>query len=158
MVERFNAIMRNPNCKCFVCKKEIYRRPSQIQSSKVYCSINCSGKDQRKIKICPICSKEYTGFKKNCSRECSNKNRTGIKYDGKNLNNKYIKGTLLKEQLASINTGICEKCGNDNYHILHIHHKIERCNGGTDDLENLILLCPNCHYTDHYGYGKWRKQ
>ena len=155
MVDWFNDIMRKPNCQCFICKKEIYRRPAQIESSKVYCSIKCSGVDQRKNKKCPVCFKEFTGVKKNCSRSCSNKNRTGITYDGKNLNNKYVKGTLLKEQLANINGGVCEECGNDNFNILHVHHKIERCNGGTDELDNLNLLCPNCHYTHHHGYGKW---
>ena len=149
--------MRNLNCKCFICKKEIYRRPSQIQTSKIYCSNKCSGIDQRKTKICPICSAEYTGVKKSCSRACSNKGRTGIKYDGKNLNNKYVKGSLLKEQLANLNGGVCNECGNENYNILHVHHKIERCNGGTDKLNNLFLLCPNCHYTHHHGYGKWKK-
>jgi len=63
---------------------------------------------------------------------------------------------MLKEKLALQNNGLCQECGNDNYNILQVHHKIERCNGGTDDLKNLILLCPNCHMFHHYGYGKWR--
>lgn len=147
--------MRKPNCQCFICKKEIYRRPSQILSNKVYCSFKCSGIDQRKIKKCPICSKEYVGAKITCSRACSNKKRKGTKYDGKNSQNKHLKGRKLKEKLASINNGICDKCGNDNYNILQVHHKIERCNGGTDELDNIILLCPNCHMTEHYGYGKF---
>lgn len=157
MVERFNDInMRNPNCSCFICNKKIYRRPSQINMSKVYCSRKCAGIDQRKIKICPVCSKEFTGtIKKTCSRSCANKQRYGIKYNGKNDNNKYIKGKILKEKLALINNGVCDKCKNDNYNILQVHHKIEKCNGGTDELDNLILLCPNCHMTEHHGYGKW---
>jgi len=157
LVERFNDInMRIPNCNCFTCNKEIYRRPSQIEISKVYCSRRCVGLDLRTIKTCPICSKEYSGNKKTCSRSCANKGRFGIKYDGKNKFNKHIKSKKIKEKLASINNGLCDKCGNNNYNILQVHHKIERCNGGTDDLNNIILLCPNCHMTEHYGYGKWR--
>lgn len=148
--------MRNPNCKCFVCEKEIYRRPSQLKNNKVYCSRICSGINQKILKKCIICSKEYTGSKKTCSRSCSNKNRTGVIYNGKNSNNKYVKGSLLKEKLANINGGVCVECGHDNFNILHIHHKLEKCNGGGDNIDNLILLCPNCHYTHHYGYGKWR--
>lgn len=155
MVDWINDIMRKPNCQCFICKKEIYRRPSQIKNNKVYCDRTCYGVDQRKTKICPICQKEYTGHKKTCSRSCSNKGRYGIKYDGKNNSNKYIRGKTLKKQLASINNGICDNCGNDNYNILQVHHKIERCNGGTDDLDNIVLLCPNCHMVEHHGYGKW---
>lgn len=148
--------MRTPNCQCHVCQKPIYRRPSQIESSKIFCSKQCTGIDQRKVKTCPICLKQFTGVKKTCSRSCSNTQRSGIRYNGKNQNNKYVKGKLLKEKLASINNGICEQCGNDNFNILQVHHKIERCNGGTDELNNLILLCPNCHMTHHHGYGKWR--
>jgi 5-methylcytosine-specific restriction endonuclease McrA len=155
MVDWFNAVMRNPNCKCILCKKEIYRRPSQIKIGKIYCSSRCMGIDLRIIKTCPICEKEYTGHKKTCSRSCSNKGRFGIKYDGKNSNNKYFKVRKLKNKLAIINNGICNNCGNDNFNILQVHHKIERCNGGTDDLDNIILLCPNCHMTEHYGYGKF---
>ena len=149
--------MRNNNCKCYVCQKDIYRRPSQIQSSKVFCSKKCCGVDQRDTKTCPVCSKPFTGPKKSCSRSCANKNRAGIVYNGKNEKNKYTKGKFLKEKLASINNGVCEKCGNENYNILQVHHKIERCNGGTDELENLILLCPNCHMVEHYGCSKWRE-
>jgi len=149
--------MRKTNCKCCICQKLIYRRPSQLNINKVYCSVKCSGIDQRKIKICPICSIEFTGSKKTCSRGCSNKNRIGNIYDGKNSNNKYIRGKKIKEKLALNNNGLCYECGNDNYNILHVHHKLEKCNGGGDDLNNLILLCPNCHYTHHYGYQKWNQ-
>jgi 5-methylcytosine-specific restriction endonuclease McrA len=148
--------MRKPNCQCYICKKDIYRRPSQIQSSRVYCSKQCVGVDQRNTKICSVCTKQFTGVKKTCSRSCANKGRYGIQYNGTNQNNKYVKGKVLKEKLALINNGICSKCKNDNYNILQVHHKIERCNGGTDELNNLILLCPNCHMTEHHGYGKWR--
>ena len=149
--------MRTPNCQCHVCGKDVYRRPSQIESSKIFCSRKCTGIDQRKVKTCPVCAKQFTGtVKKTCSRACANTQRSGIEYNGKNEKNKYVKGKLLKEKLASINNGICDKCGNDNYNILQVHHKIERCNGGTDELNNLILLCPNCHMVEHHGYGKWR--
>ncbi len=130
---------RNPNCSCCVCEKLIYRRPSQIIGN-VFCSSECCGKFQRiNEKLCPICGKSFIGHKKTCSRSCSNKSRTGIKYDGTN----------------SKRSGKCEECGNENYNILQVHHIIERCNGGTDDESNLQLLCPNCHYTKHLGYSKY---
>ncbi|MCB0593177.1 MAG: HNH endonuclease [Phaeodactylibacter sp.] len=32
----------------------------------------------------------------------------------------------------------------------HIHHKIERNQGGKDSLDNLLMLHPNCHYQAHH--------
>ena len=38
-----------------------------------------------------------------------------------------------------------------NYNkILHRHHIIRKWDGGTNDEENLIDLCPNCHFLIHY--------
>jgi len=39
--------------------------------------------------------------------------------------------------------GKCVVCGFDE--IVEVHHILQRCNGGTDDEENLVLLCPNHH-------------
>lgn len=33
----------------------------------------------------------------------------------------------------------------------HIHHLIQRCDGGKDTLDNLIMLHPDCHYQVHHG-------
>lgn len=65
---------RNPNCSCVVCGKQIYRRPNQIKSGLVYCSIECTGKHRRKNESsCPVCGKEIFGKSKTCSRTCANK-------------------------------------------------------------------------------------
>jgi 5-methylcytosine-specific restriction endonuclease McrA len=32
----------------------------------------------------------------------------------------------------------------------HIHHKLERCKGGKDSLDNLVMLHPNCHHQVHH--------
>jgi len=148
---------RNPNCSCCICGKEIYRRPSQITGN-VFCSSLCVGKSQRlNQKICPVCGTIFVGHKKTCSRSCSNKSRTGIKYDGQNKNNNSTKSKRLKTILSESRGGCCEKCNNDNYSILQVHHIVERCNGGTDEESNLLLLCPNCHMTEHLGYSKWKE-
>ena len=147
---------RNPNCSCLVCKTPIYRRPSQIKNGPVFCSPSCVGKHNRtNEKPCPICGKLIFGKAKTCSRTCSNKKRYGLKYDGTNKHNNANKARILKEKLSKIRGGICEKCGNDNYNILQIHHILERCNGGTNDESNLLILCPNCHMTEHLGYSKY---
>ncbi|MDG1773508.1 MAG: group II intron maturase-specific domain-containing protein, partial [Oceanicoccus sp.] len=47
-----------------------------------------------------------------------------------------------------------KRCLVCNQHITHdagwnIHHLVERYKGGSDKLENLVLLHPNCHYQVH---------
>ncbi len=149
---------RRPNCQCFVCKKEIYRRPSQITAGNVYCSLTCTGQSQQKSKVCKICQQKYVGSKKTCSRACANKARTGISYTKESAFNKAYQGTLLKEKIARLRGGVCERCNEDNYAILQIHHKVERYKGGTNDLNNLELLCPNCHTTHHLGRSLFKNK
>ncbi len=144
---------RKPNCVCIVCKQKIYRRPSQIESGNVYCSLQCTGKGQQKKKVCKICSNSYIGAKATCSRGCANKSRKGIKYTREGKFDKAYRGSILKEKIATKRGGVCERCGVDNYVILQVHHKKERHRGGTDNLRNLELLCPNCHTTHHLGKG-----
>ncbi len=145
------TIQRRPNCVCSVCGKPIYRRPLQIANGSVYCSLGCCGKKQRVEKTCYVCGAAYIGGKRTCSRACANKTRAGIKYHGLNTMNNARQGTLLKEKVSMHRGGVCERCKNDNYAILQIHHKKERYRGGSDSLRNLELLCPNCHATHHLG-------
>lgn len=142
---------RKPNAQCRICQKHIYRRPIHVDTGNVYCSLKCSGLGQRKKKICRICSKQYAGSKKTCSRTCANKARTGIVYTKERKFDKAYRGRILKEEIANQRGGVCEWCSEHNYAILQIHHIRERYQGGTDDLRNLQLLCPNCHATHHLG-------
>lgn len=144
---------RISNCSCSVCGTAAYRRPSQLAAGAVYCSRACSGVAQRIDKTCPVCGKTYWGEKKTCSRACANRSRTGIRYDGTNTRNNAAKGWHRKEQVAAERGGRCETCGHDNYNILQIHHVVPKAVGGTDELSNLRLLCPNCHMTEHAGHA-----
>jgi 5-methylcytosine-specific restriction endonuclease McrA len=116
------------------------------------------GVDQRINRVCKICGTIYIGNKVTCSRACANKARTGISYTKENAYNKAYQGNLLKEKVASLRGGFCEECKEKNYAILQIHHKIERYKGGTNDIKNLKLLCPNCHATHHLGKSLYNKK
>ena len=144
--------MRKPNCICKVCGTKIYRRPSQIASGSVFCSVACSGQSQRIVRVCSVCKKEFTGNKKTCSRSCANSVRVGIQYMHGRTNDKARNQSLLRERVARIRGGVCERCGESNFAILQVHHKKERFRGGSDSLNNLLLLCPNCHMTHHFGH------
>ena len=155
-----NIYKRNPNTICFVCKKSIYKRPSQIKSNKglVFCSLGCYGISCRKEIPCLVCGKLILkGFnKKTCSRICANKYRVGIKYKIGNPNNKVFKFRILKLKLIKERGKKCERCGYDKYEILHVHHKNRDRNHS--DLKDLELICPNCHYEKHYLEKSWLKK
>lgn len=78
------------------------------------------------------------------------------------LNNKYpitafkLKNRLLSEGYKECR---CEKCGNTEWYGKPIPLELHHINGNNSDnrLENLQVLCPNCHaFTDNYG-GKNQK-
>ena len=51
----------------------------------------------------------------------------------------------------------CEICG-WNESTCDIHHVIEKKNKGTDDSNNLIIICPNCHRVIHTNKDKYKKE
>ncbi len=91
--------------------------------------------------------------KKTCSRTCSNKNRSGIKYKiGRPRDNaqtiRAIKLRIIRER-----GGKCERCSYSKQEIIHVHHKDR--NKKNNELTNLELICPNCHYEEHYLEKSW---
>ena len=85
---------------------------------------------------------------------------SGVKYNEKNVEdylttNSYVKADRLKWKLFS--TGLkeykCEKCGRTHWEGEQISLQLHHVNGDNTDnrLENLQILCPNCHsQTDNY--------
>jgi 5-methylcytosine-specific restriction protein A len=55
--------------------------------------------------------------------------------------------------------GHCEDCqsaapflrASDGTPYLEVHHVVTLANGGLDNVENAIALCPNCHRKRHFG-------
>ncbi|KKP87228.1 MAG: HNH endonuclease [Candidatus Roizmanbacteria bacterium GW2011_GWA2_35_8] len=154
MTERY---IRNPNTKCVVCGKPIYKRPIEIKrnSKRVYCSASCYGISCRKEIPCIICGKMILSglHKKTCSRSCANKHRTGIKYKLNRPKDKVKNYQSLKIRLLQQRGKICERCHYDKYEILQVHHKDK--NRLNNNLSNLELICPNCHYEKHFLLTSW---
>ncbi len=143
---------RKPNTHCLICKKEIYRRPAQLRlgSGKVFCSIRCYGISCRREVACVMCGKLILGglHKKTCSRSCANRNRTGLGYKIGRPRDKARLLSDVRERLGLLRGRACERCGYGTFEVLQVHHKNR--NRKDNRPENLELVCPNCHFEEHY--------
>ncbi len=148
---------RHPNTQCMICGNPIYRRPIEIQKSKgkVFCSQACFGINNRKEIPCIVCGKKILSGenKKTCSRICANKNRSGIQYKINSPKDLVKSQRSLKLKLLEIRGNKCENCDYNKYQILEVHHKDR--NRENNNLENLKLICPNCHAEEHFLEKSW---
>lgn len=101
-------------------------------------------------KICPCCGKTFTCFKRSvkeqivCSRACSNTYfRSGVN------NGNFITGAAGYRLKALNHYGYkCNRCGYDaNKAAIVVHHKDH--NRENSDIDNLEVLCANCHTIHH---------
>lgn len=146
---------RRPNSACQVCGKAIYRRPVELLKGRVFCSSACYGSANRKEKPCVICGKPVLARanKKTCSRSCANTARAGISYKIGRPKDKVVTQRAIKLRLIQERGTQCERCGYAKVEILHLHHRDrDRSN---NDFSNLELICPNCHYEEHYLEKSW---
>lgn len=151
---------RNPNTICTICKKPIYRRPAQLKKNNgnAFCSIICYGISCRKEVPCVACGKMILSglHKKTCSRACSNRHRSGMKYGHNRPHDKVKYYQALKIRLLERNGKRCQRCVYNKTEILQVHHKDK--NRLNNSLENLELICPNCHFEEHYFKKSWLKE
>lgn len=146
---------------CIICGKKLegYQRK--------YCSLSCRNRskylNEGQEMICQECGKTFKSRDANrkfCSNECSSKYR----------NKEFLKKWNNRELILNPNSTLpkvirnflfekahykCEECGFEGYNratnntILQIHH-IDG-NSGNNIIENLRVLCPNCHaMTENY--------
>jgi hypothetical protein len=148
---------RNPNTECAICAKPVYRRPIELETSKgkAYCSMKCYGLSCRRETPCVVCSKPILAnlHKKTCSRSCANIHRAGIKYKVGRPRDKVHTLRALKLRLLEKRGINCERCGYNKSEILQVHHRDR--NRKNNDLSNLELVCPNCHYEEHFLEKSW---
>lgn len=63
---------------------------------------------------------------------------------------------MLKLRLLNQRGRVCERCGYNKYEILQVHHKDK--NRDNNELNNLELICPNCHYEEHLLEKSWLRK
>ena len=61
----------------------------------------------------------------------------------------------VRDQLLVEARHRCTICSEKCYEI---HHIIERAEGGSDELENLIVLCRNCHQHRYHRSGEFTRE
>lgn len=80
-------------------------------------------------------------------------NKENYNYDAFNVNTYKKNGKTLREPLVNLRGAKCEKCGLTEWLGNPINLEVHHLNGDRTDnrLENLQLLCPNCHsYTSTF--------
>ncbi len=142
---KFNLIKVKTNC--HICNNEFEHIESRCNKAK-YCSRQCyyiaMSKKGSKEYTCKHCSKKFHDApSKNriyCSRECSNKETLSeFKPSFQTVRKSMLRRNMLDK---------CESCGySEHKEILGIHHKNR--NRNDNSLNNLMILCPNCHSIEH---------
>lgn len=136
---------------CEECKTEFSVIPS---SEKKFCSSSCSitnsNKKRKKSSKCLECQKDIKYKNKFCNNTCQQR------FQRKKIYKKIEDGTyvavdlrICKKYLIEINGEKCMECGWNKKNTfsnsipLEVHHV--DCNPDNNQLNNLKLLCPNCH-------------
>lgn len=91
--------------------------------------------------------------KKTCSRSCANKYRKGIKYKIGRPRDKAFELRAIKIRLLELRGEKCERCTYSKKEVLQVHHRDR--NRRNNKNSNLELVCPNCHYEEHYLEKSW---
>ncbi|WP_161782612.1 HNH endonuclease [Halococcus sediminicola] len=88
----------------------------------------------------------------------STKDTTETTTYGSSNEKSYFRSQLVRDFALSVANGVCQACEknapfrtNMGKPFLEVHHIHRRSDGGLDDPENIIAVCPNCHRETHYG-------
>ncbi len=150
-----------PWLNCLICSNKFYAKPRHIKIGwGKYCSDKCKFVGQRNGKsvFCENCRKALYRTPKDfsktksglffCNRSCHaswrNKNvRVGENHPNWTTGESSYRRLLLT-QTKEIT---CKNCSVSDVRVLIVHHKDR--NRSNNSLENLELLCWNCHYIKH---------
>lgn len=173
---KFNSKQNRKFYNCTGCNKPVSKTTSEVKNNKrIFCNQNCYFKylkDNQKPKhskaICGICKiNSKLSVSKYCTACHTNKliNKTkkqtikDIRTKGTHQANAYIRG-LARKILEKINPN--KQCKNCQYNIFveccHIKPIKDFNETATlyeiNNINNLIWLCPNCHYELDHGLLK----
>lgn len=61
------------------------------------------------------------------------------------------KRSFVSKKIRKLAAGRCYICGEDNYNALNVHRIKHGEHGGTYKMDNITVLCANCHAKHHAG-------
>lgn len=155
---------------CLNCGTETYVENKEIKRGfGKFCSRKCSGENKTKNVVAPqpnvICALCHQMFYLNFSKQANSKSRLyfccrahkdaaqrigGIK---EIMPPHYGTGSAIntyRRTIFAIKPKICERCGFDKHpSAIIVHHKDR--NRNNDNINNLEVLCCNCHAIEHWG-------
>lgn len=73
------------------------------------------------------------------------------------LVSRYVRNSAYVKQIKDAANGVCDACKTRSFKtpsgdwFLEVHHKKWLRDGGLDELENMVALCPNCDRQEHHG-------
>ena len=103
--------------------------------------------------LCSICSNLKKGEKITLKKKQKKKKKQSAKskYHLRRINYKsYLKSSHWKQlrEVALFRDKVCKKCGSSIY--LQVHHKSYKNRGDFwKEIDDLIVLCRNCHKAEH---------
>lgn len=84
------------------------------------------------------------------------KKRGGASKKSKVQTTVYSRDPMVAAAVKNRANGVCDLCGKEapfltmqGFPFLEEHHVVRLADGGTDDLNNAVALCPNCHRKMH---------
>lgn len=142
---------------CLNCSKEIVTR---IAIGQKFCTNSCSATYNNKLrgndKFCLTCNVKVYSTYDCCSRECALENKKQKIFTLIENGNESFSDKMYKKFLIHKHGEKCMECGWCKIHLItgNVPIQLEHVDGNSDNnnLNNLKLLCPNCHsLTPTYG-------
>ena len=143
---------------CETCKREFYVVPARLKLGMVkYCSKKCYKTDGENN---PMWGKKHKVITKKAWKNNPLRNRFKPGVDNPNFirfagDDFWGASYPWWQHNKAKRTKICERCPFDNLNILVVHHKDR--NRRNNSIENIEILCPNCHALEHFNKkdGPW---